>query len=71
MAQLMSPRVSYPHCGSVEHNGLSRTAMKTQGEIASGQSPRQRAAGMTDTIARIIAQDRTVPSSGCSPRNRK
>jgi uncharacterized protein YbcI len=33
MTQLMSPRVSYPHCGSIEHDGFSRAVMKTQGEI--------------------------------------
>ena len=34
MTQLISPRVSYPHGGSVEHDGPSRAATKkTQGEI--------------------------------------
>lgn len=33
MTQLMSPRVGYPHCGSIEHDGFFRAVMKTQGEI--------------------------------------
>ena len=33
MTQLMSRRVSYPHCGSIEHDGFFRAVMKTQGEI--------------------------------------
>lgn len=33
MTQLMSPRASNPHCGRVVHEGFSRAAVKTQGEI--------------------------------------